>query len=68
MKHWEKVLRAPAEFQKVVPGAMLVGGLAAAGHLAHRLSLYAAHVPTDRKKRFDEALIRFLPFTMIRFP
>jgi len=59
MKDWERVLRAAAELQKIVPGAVLVGGTAAAVYSAHRISLDADHVLTDLKDRF-EALVRFL--------
>ncbi|MEW6667558.1 MAG: hypothetical protein AB1512_20315 [Thermodesulfobacteriota bacterium] len=59
IEDWEKVLRAAAELQEIVPGAVLVGGTAAAVHARHRISLDANHVLTDLPERF-EALIAFL--------
>lgn len=53
---WEAVLRAAAELQKLVPGAVLVGGTAAALHARHRLSLDADHVIADLRQRFAELL------------
>lgn len=36
---WERLLKAAAELQQIVPGAVLVGGTAAAIHARHRISL-----------------------------
>ncbi|MBV6392720.1 MAG: hypothetical protein KPEEDBHJ_01945 [Anaerolineales bacterium] len=53
---WEKVLAAAARLQRILPGAALVGGSAAAFYAAHRLSTDADHVLTDLQARFDQAL------------
>jgi hypothetical protein len=53
---WEEVLRAAAELQKLVPGAVLVGGTAAALHAGHRFSRDADHVVADLGERFAELL------------
>jgi len=53
---WEDVLRAAAELQKLIDGAVLVGGTAAALHAAHRRSLDADHVVTDLAPRFEQLL------------
>jgi len=53
---WEKVLFAAAYLQKILPGAVLVGGSASALHAKHRISLDADHVLADLKQRFEEVL------------
>jgi hypothetical protein len=53
---WEAVLRAAAELQRLVPGAILVGGTAAAIHAAHRFSEDADHVLPDLRKRFESLI------------
>jgi len=53
---WEQVLAAAAHLQRILPGAVLVGGSAAAVYAAHRLSTDADHVLTDLRPRFDQAL------------
>jgi hypothetical protein len=53
---WEKVLAAAARLQRILPGAVLVGGSASAVYAAHRLSTAADHVLTDLRARFDQAL------------
>ena len=53
---WEQVLAAAAHLQRILPGAVLVGGSAAAVYAAHRLSTDADHVLTDLRQRFDQAL------------
>ena len=53
---WEQVLAAAARLQRILPGAVLVGGSAAAVYAAHRLSTDADHVLTDLRQRFDQAL------------
>lgn len=53
---WERLLRAAARLQGLVPGAILVGGTAAALHVSHRISLDADHVVPDLQSRFDELL------------
>jgi len=59
MVDWERVLRAAADLQEIVPGAVLVGGTAAAVHARHRISLDADHVLADLSERF-ESLVAFL--------
>ena len=54
---WEKLLRAAAELQQIVPGAVLVDGTAAAIHAQHRNSLDADHVLTDLAERFESLLL-----------
>jgi len=53
---WEKVLFAAAYLQEALPGAVLVGGSAAALHAGHRISLDADHVLGDLTERFDPSL------------
>jgi hypothetical protein len=50
------VLRKAAELQRLVPGAVLVGGSAAAFHAGHRRSFDHDHVLTDLDRRFDTIL------------
>jgi hypothetical protein len=52
----DDVLEKAAELQAVVPGAVLVGGAAAALHARHRESLDHDHVITDLAERFDTIL------------
>ncbi len=56
---WESVLRAAAEFQKLIPDAVLVGGTAAAIHVGHRFSQDADHIIPNFAERFHE-LVQFL--------
>jgi len=53
---WEQVLASAARLQRILPGAVLVGGSASAVYAEHRLSTDADHVLTDLRQRFDEAL------------
>ena len=53
---WEQVLSAATHLQRILPGAILVGGSAAAVYAAHRLSTDADHVLTDLRQRFDQVL------------
>ena len=53
---WERVLSAASRLQEILPGAVLVGGTAAALHARHRLSRDADHVLGDLRPRFDEVL------------
>lgn len=53
---FEDVLEKAAELQAVVPGAVLVGGSAAALHAPHRESLDHDHVVLDLAERFDTIL------------
>jgi hypothetical protein len=58
-EEWDQLLDAAAELQGLVPGAVLVGGTAAAVHLRHRYSRDADHVLADLAERFPE-LLEFL--------
>ena len=53
---FSEVLAKAAELQRIVPGAVLVGGSAAAFHAGHRHSIDHAHVITDLDDRFDSIL------------
>lgn len=50
------VLASAARLQELVPGAVLVGGSAAAYHAHHRLSVDHDHVLADLTARFDVVL------------
>lgn len=52
----EDVLERAAELQQIVPGAVLVGGSAAAHHAGHRQSFDHDHVISDLVDRFDTIL------------
>ncbi|HEY7952548.1 MAG TPA: hypothetical protein VID70_06120 [Solirubrobacteraceae bacterium] len=52
----EEVLEKAALLQEMVPGAVLVGGSAAALHAHHRQSLDNDHVVADLAERFDSIL------------
>jgi hypothetical protein len=56
LPEWEHVLSAAAHLQRILPGAVLVGGSAAAVYAGHRLSTDADHVLTDLRERFDQVL------------
>lgn len=53
---WERLLSTAARLQRIVPEAVLVGGTAAALHVAHRLSRDDDHVVADLRERFSEVL------------
>src|SRR3989442_15622171 len=53
---WERLLAAERHLQHLVPGAVLVGGTAAALHAGHRVSLDGDHVLEDLRDRFDAVL------------
>jgi len=53
---WERVLRAAAHLQAILPDAVLVGGTASAIHAGHRFSRDADHVLTDLRAHFDAVL------------
>ena len=53
---WERLLAAERHLQALVPGAVLVGGTAAALHAGHRRSNDGDHILTDLRERFDEVL------------
>jgi Nucleotidyl transferase AbiEii toxin, Type IV TA system len=52
----EHVLERAAQLQELVPGAVLVGGTAAALHAGHRESVDNDHVLGDLAERFDTIL------------
>jgi hypothetical protein len=52
----EDVLEKAAQLQELVPGAVLVGGTAAAVHARHRESIDNDHVLADLAERFDSIL------------
>lgn len=52
LPEWERLLSAAARLQEIVPGAVLVGGTAAALHAGHRLSMDDDHVVGDLRERF----------------
>ncbi len=56
LPEWEQVLAAATHLQRILPGAVLVGGSAAAVYAAHRTSTDADHVLTDLRQRFDQIL------------
>ena len=53
---WERLLAAERHIQHLVPGAILVGGTAAAIHAEHRVSMDGDHVVEDLRARFDEVI------------
>ena len=53
---WERLLAAERHLQSLVPGAVLVGGTAAALHARHRQSLDGDHVLENLRARFDDVL------------
>ena len=56
LPEWEQVLSSAAHLQRILPGAVLVGGSASAVYAAHRLSTDADHVLADLRPRFDLVL------------
>jgi len=56
LPEWERLLAAERHLQHLVPGAVLVGGTAAAIHAGHRVSMDADHVLEDLRDRFDDVL------------
>jgi hypothetical protein len=56
LPEWERLLAAERHLQGLVPGAVLVGGTAAALHAGHRKSLDGDHVLEDLRARFDDVL------------
>jgi hypothetical protein len=53
---WETLLAQAAILQTEIPGAVLVGGSAAALHAGHRLSFDHDHVISDLDKNFEKAI------------
>ncbi len=56
LPEWERLLSSAARLQRILPGAVLVGGTAAAIHAEHRFSQDADHVLIDLRERFDDVL------------
>jgi hypothetical protein len=56
INHWEALLANAAALQTKVPGAILVGGTAAALHARHRYSLDHDHVIESLAKNYDAAI------------
>lgn len=56
LPEWERLLAAERHLQHLVPGAVLVGGTAAAVHAGHRVSMDGDHVLQDLRDRFDDVL------------
>lgn len=56
LPEWEQLLSAERHLQALVPGAVLVGGTAAALHAGHRRSLDGDHVLDNLRPRFEEVL------------
>jgi hypothetical protein len=53
---WERLLADAALLQTKLPGAVLVGGTAAAVHAHHRISMDHDHVLKDLSKHYDTAI------------
>jgi hypothetical protein len=53
-RQWQSVLEAGVKAQRLVPGAIAVGGTAAALYAHHRFSQYTDHLVTALRDRFDE--------------
>ncbi|HET9105791.1 MAG TPA: hypothetical protein VFN79_01225 [Steroidobacteraceae bacterium] len=53
---WERLLAQAAMLQTRIPGAVLVGGTAAAVHARHRISLDHDHVIQDLARNYDSAI------------
>lgn len=56
MADWERLLAQAAMLQTKIPGAVLVGGTAAAVHARHRISLDHDHVIQDLARNYDSAI------------
>jgi hypothetical protein len=54
---WETLLAHAAALQTKVPGAILVGGTAAALHARHRYSVDHDHVMRDLRRNYEAALV-----------
>lgn len=55
---WETLLAHAARLQTKIPGAVLVGGTAAALHAKHRYSVDHDHVIRNLEKNYDEILTK----------
>lgn len=58
LPEWERLLRAAARLQGILPNTTLVGGTAAAIDAGHRQSMDADHVMAGLTSRFDEVLVQ----------
>ena len=56
LSDWERLLAAERHLQYLIPGAVLVGGTAAALHARHPISMDGDHVLEDLRDRFHEVL------------
>jgi hypothetical protein len=54
--NWERLLAQAAFLQTKVPGAVLVGGTAAALHAGHRISFDHDHVISELSKNYDRTI------------
>jgi hypothetical protein len=54
---WERLLADAALLQTKLPGAVLVGGTAAALHAHHRISFDHDHVVRELEKVYDQAIV-----------
>jgi hypothetical protein len=55
-QQWQKLLDAAAGIQKLLPGAILIGGSAASIHVKHRFSFDADHILSDLRENYEEVL------------
>ncbi|GHV39389.1 hypothetical protein FACS1894187_19300 [Synergistales bacterium] len=53
---WENLLSSASRLQKIIPGAVLVGGSATALHTHHRVSFDADHIVSNLKEQFNKIL------------
>lgn len=54
---WERLLAQAAMLQTKIPGAVLVGGTAAALHARHRISFDHDHVLQDLARHYDASIV-----------
>lgn len=53
---WEEVLSSACRLQSILPGAVLVGGTAAALYVKHRVYSDADHILIDLRDKFPKIL------------
>jgi hypothetical protein len=51
---WSSILKAGVRAQRLIPGAICVGGTASALYAGHRISLDTDHVLADLREHFDQ--------------
>ena len=56
LPEWDALLSSAAHLQRIVPDAVLVGGIAAASFAHHRVSVDHDHTLTNLRERFDLVL------------